>query len=103
VEPRTLSVGKGLAGEERSGTLEVRNGADHPIRLVGGTSNCSCAAIRDLPADIPAGEMRLIRVTVTIPPDPGKFVRKAFLFTDDEQERFLEFNLAGESTPMGLK
>ncbi len=99
VHPRLLDMGQGEPGETREGTLELQNWTDQPVRLIGGTADCSCAVTGDLPVNIPPGEARSITVTMRLPSARGMFTRKAFLFTDDDEARTLVFRLTGRINP----
>jgi len=65
------------------------------IRVVGGTSDCSCIVTHDLPITVPAGETRTISVTIHLPNAAGMFSRKAVLLTDDDQARAIALRLTG--------
>lgn len=97
IQPRLADVGRGRAGETREITLQLRNWADEPIRIIGGTSDCSCVATEQLPITIPAGESRSLTVKMRLPAKQGTFTRKAFLWTDDDHNRRLYFRLTGRS------
>jgi hypothetical protein len=96
VSPRLLEMGEGHAGETLDAAVELRNWADKPIRVYGGTSDCSCVATDDLPLSIPPGEARSVRVRIRLPRADGLFNRTAYLITDDEQTRTLIFRLTGQ-------
>ncbi len=84
VSPPLLDIGEGAPGEIREATLELTNRMDDPIRVFGGTADCSCSVLGDLPITIPPGEARSIKVTVRLPSSPGRFNRKAELKIDDD-------------------
>ena len=81
--PSLVDVGEGAPGEMREGAVELTNRTDHPIRVIGGTSDCSCTVLGDLPIAIPPGETRSIRITVRLPNSRGSFNRRAALQIDD--------------------
>ena len=101
VMPRLLDMGEGLAGETREGSVEVRNWSDKPVRLYGGTSDCSCVATEDLPLTIPPHEARTVHVKMRLPSADGLFNRTAFLMTDDDHARTLMFRLTGQIRKSG--
>lgn len=78
-----LDFGNGTAGEVLIARATVRNWTSSPLRLIGGTSDCSCLATEDLPITIPAqGEVE-IRVSLRIPSDaPGQLTRVVNFVTD---------------------
>lgn len=96
VSPRLLDMGQGQPGETREATVELWNWTDKPVRLIGGTSDCSCVATNNLPLTIPPGEGRTINVKMRLPNANGMFNRTAFLMTDDDQARTLMFRLTGQ-------
>jgi hypothetical protein len=49
VYPATVDVGVGAPGETREATVELTNRTDEPIRLIGGTADCSCTVLGDIP------------------------------------------------------
>ena len=58
VRPRLVEIGDGAPGEIRLGTVEVTNWTDETVRIFGGTSDCSCTVLGDLPVTIPAKQTR---------------------------------------------
>jgi hypothetical protein len=64
--PRLIEVGEGVSGETRKVSVEVVNWTDKPVRLIGGTRDCSCTVLGELPVTIPAGEVRSVSVGVTL-------------------------------------
>lgn len=65
-------------------SLAVRNLSGRPVRLVGGTATCTCAAIGSLPLEIPALGERAVIVTLSSGID-GAFpkAQRVMLFTDN--------------------
>ncbi|MBI2807076.1 MAG: DUF1573 domain-containing protein [Planctomycetes bacterium] len=95
LQPALVDMGEGIAGEERDASVELTNWTEHPIRLIGGTADCSCTVLGDLPITIPPGESRSITVTMRLPKTPGLFNRKAQLTIDDEGFKRIGFRLIG--------
>ncbi|MBY0231244.1 MAG: hypothetical protein K2W96_18335, partial [Gemmataceae bacterium] len=91
----SVDFGSGKAGHEVEASVEVSNFTDGPVRLIGGTSDCSCVTTEDLPVTIPAGEKVRLAVFVRLPRGKGLMNRKAWLHTDHEQARTLLFALTG--------
>jgi hypothetical protein len=79
VIPSLLDVGRGLVGELRSAQIEIKNWSDKPVRVVGGTSDCSCGTTSGLPIEIAPGQTRPLSVSVRFPPSEGIFTRTAML------------------------
>ena len=59
-EPSFIDFGAIESGQTFDTSIAVRNWTDRPIRLVGGTSDCSCIATDGLPATIEPGEVQSI-------------------------------------------
>jgi hypothetical protein len=89
-----LYLGSGSAGQELEAAIEVRNWTDRPVRLVGGTSDCSCVTTSDLPLTILPGEARPVTVRLRVPAaKPGALTRVAELWTDLDQQRNVRFRV----------
>ena len=97
-EPSSIDLGEARAGERREVGVRLLNRADHPIRIIGGTSDCSCIATTGLPIAIPSAESRLVMVQVKFAGAPGVFSRTAVLFTNDELQKKVVLRLAGKVT-----
>ena len=95
VNPSLIDMGEDVPGETREAAVELTNHTDQPIRLIGGTSDCSCTVLADLPVTIPPGEARSITVTVKLPNSKGAFNRKAALRIDDQGFNTVGFRLTG--------
>ena len=93
--PGLVDMGDGGPGETREASLELTNRTDHAIRLIGGTVDCSCTVLNDLPVTVPPGETRSITVSMKLPGTPGMFTRKARLAIDDEGFGSVGFRLTG--------
>ena len=92
-------MGAGLPGERRSLKVELANWTDKPIRLIGGTANCSCTVLNDLPLTIPPKEVRAVSVDFYFRGKPGLFTRRTGIIVDDEGFLRLDFNIAGRILP----
>lgn len=95
VNPPLIDIGNVVPGETRDAVVELTNRTDGPIRLIGGTADCSCTVIGDLPVIIPPTEARSIRISVHIPDKMGQFNRKAELMIDDRGFNRVGFRLTG--------
>ena len=93
--PRLIAVGEGVSGDTRKVSVEVANWTDKPIRLIGGTRDCSCTVMGELPVTIPAGEVRIVTVDITLAEKPGIFTRTAAFLVDDGGIRHVSFRLTG--------
>ena len=99
VNPAMIDMGEGSPGETRTAAVELTNRTDQPIRLIGGTSDCSCTVLDDLPVTIPPGEAHSISITMRLPNAPGSFNRKAQLSIDDQGFTRVGFRLTGRIIP----
>jgi hypothetical protein len=97
VEPAVLDFGAQPAGTAAEATLTVRATRRQPVRLVGGTSNCSCTLLPDLPAAVPAGGSCRLRVRLTVPRGTGAYQVRAVLWTDSETNDVLPVAIRGRS------
>ena len=70
VHPPLIDMGHGAPGETREATVELTNRTDQPIRLIGGTADCSCTVIGDLPVTIPPGEARSCKYIAIVRNNP---------------------------------
>jgi len=91
VTPRYVDFGATSQGMHLRQWVEVHNWADRSIRLVGGTSDCSCVTTAGLPITILPGEARAIPIELKVPPSaPGSFTRVAELWTDVDTQRVIQ-------------
>ncbi len=95
VESSVSEVGEGLQGEQRPFTIHLRNHTDRPLRVVGGTTDCSCLATDDLPITVPPGEARPIDVRMKFSGGIGRFQHRFVLYTDDEKQRVVVARFSG--------
>lgn len=87
-----LDLGTGKPGDLLEGAATIRNVTDRPIRLVGGTSDCSCTVLPDLPATVEPGGSVAVRVQLTIPAGrAGRLTRTVILRTDDPGRPVVRF------------
>lgn len=98
VTPRMVRVGDGGAGERREVPVELSNWTGAPVRLIGGTADCSCTVLNDLPVTIPPRETRTVAVSVRLPRSPGIFTRRAGFLVDDGGFRQVRFTMTGRVT-----
>jgi hypothetical protein len=86
VEPPVTDLGDCARGETRTFFIRADNHTDHPIRIIGGTANCSCVVTDDLPALVLPRESRTLRIAVTFWGRAGIAQVPFFLYTDDETQ-----------------
>ncbi len=88
VSPNTLDFGSGKPGEVLTASLTVWNYSSQPVRLIGGTSDCSCITTADMPVTVPQGESATISVFLKVPAATnGELNRSVELFTDCPNHR----------------
>jgi hypothetical protein len=92
VNPGYLDFGIGQPGSGLEATVEVRNWTDHPVRLLGGTSDCSCVTTTGLPIIIPPRDSVSIPLWLKVrQSQPGLFTREAQLWTDCDSQQTVRF------------
>jgi hypothetical protein len=96
VVPAITDVGEGRAGEERTFRIEVRNHTSAPVRIVGGTTTCSCIATNDLPVTIAPRQTEYITVQVRFRGSPGRFGHRYVFYTDAAEIPWLRARFAGQ-------
>jgi hypothetical protein len=88
VSPAALDFGGGKPGESLSTSVTVRNYTDNPVRLIGGTSDCSCLTTRDMPVTVPPGGTVTIGVRLKVPAaTAGQMSKRVELYTDHPRQR----------------
>src|SRR5262249_13305751 len=98
VRPSLIDVGKAESAETREIPVEVANWTDNTVRLIGGTSDCACTVLNDLPVTIPAQETRSDTVRMRMRGNPGIFTRRVGFLVDDEGFRRVDFRITGQIT-----
>jgi hypothetical protein len=86
VAPPVTDLGDARPGETRTFFVRARNHTERPIRIIGGTATCSCAATDNLPALLLAGESKTLRIEVRLVGSPGRAQLPFFFYTDDETQ-----------------
>jgi hypothetical protein len=95
VSPSLVDVGEGYPGETREAVLELTNRTNEPIRVIGGTADCSCTVLGDLPVTIGPGESQSITIQLRLPKSEGVFSRNAKLTIYDQGLKQVGFRLTG--------
>lgn len=91
---RLLDFGEAGHGERLEKKAAVTNLTSEPIRLIGGTSDCSCISTVSLPITIEPRSSVEIPVILKVPgTSAGTFTRTAELWTDSEQMKFIRIIL----------
>jgi len=90
VTPAVLDFGSGTPGVLLTTSVTVRNYTSHPVRLIGGTSDCSCITTQNMPVTIEPGDSTTIGVKMKVPSaNAGQLTRWVELFTDCPNQRTL--------------
>jgi hypothetical protein len=95
VVPPITDVGEGLAGEQRTFWIEVKNHTKLPVTIVGGTRTCACIATNDLPLTIAPGQSEYLRVQIRFWGSPGRFQHLFCLYIDADGQRAVVARFAG--------
>lgn len=82
VAPGHLDFGVLPTGEAADAALTVSNWSDRPVRLIGGTSDCTCTTLSDLPVTIAPGDRVEVTVRLVAPSSAGHLTRTVTLRTD---------------------
>ncbi len=99
VQPPLSDAGEGVLGSERTFQVRLVNHADRPVRILGGTTTCSCVATEDLPLTLARGESESINVSVRFRGTPGRFQHSFVLLTDEEKQPVVVARFAGRVAP----
>jgi len=103
VEPADSEIGTGVSGELHEFSVRLVNHSNHSVRCYGGTANCRCLAIKDLPMVLPPGESRPIRLQITFRGGPGLFRERFVIFTDDEVQSLVVARATGRLTDSTIR
>ena len=95
VSPDYLDFGTTRPGDRIARSASITNYSGEPIRLIGGTSDCSCVTTTDLPLTIPPGGTVDFRVLMEIPAatTTGRLTRTAEVATNCAQRRIIRLRL----------
>lgn len=99
IRPAFVNLDRGPAGQTVGATVMLVNRTDRQVRIIGGSSDCSCVVTDDLPLTLAAGESRPVVVRVRLPATQGFFNRKAYFWTDHDEARTILIDLNGRVDP----
>jgi len=92
--PSYLDLGAAPPGQTITNSAAITNWTDNPVRLIGGTSDCTCLTTGELPVTIPAGRTVEIAITLRVPrTTPGRLIRTIEIWTDCDRRRTLRVQL----------
>jgi hypothetical protein len=98
-EPEHVDFGSGSPGQLLHAHVTLRNRTGQPIRLIGGTSDCTCITTEGLPVIISPGESRSIPIRVVVPKSSGVFTRMVELWTDCDLQRTKRLTVSCQVKP----
>lgn len=89
-----IDFGSGKPGEVLEATATVINYTDAPVRLIGGTTDCTCAAVDDFPLTIPPGDKVSFRIRLRVlSAQSGQLTRTAMVRTDCPSRPVIRFRI----------
>lgn len=97
LDPPTVDLATVSGGETTGSWINVFNASRGDVRVVGGTANCACTLIPDLPVTIPPGQSWSLQIWVKAPTDAGVFRLRATLWTDSPTNQTIPVLLRGRS------
>lgn len=97
LETSVVDFGPVPSGQAAEHHLVIRNSSAADIRVIGGTSNCACTLIPDLPTTVAPGESRRLLVRMNVPRTSGAFQINAVLWTDSQTNEAIPVLLRGRS------
>jgi hypothetical protein len=88
--PAYLDFGEGDPGQVLKAKIALRNWTDEPVRVVGGTRDCTANVTENLPVAIPAGGAATVEIQFKVPPSAsGALTRDLLFWTDCAQQQLL--------------
>jgi len=96
VEGGVVDIGSGASGESREGFVTLTNWTDRPVQVFGGTANCSCTVLGDLPVTIASMTSCKISIRVQLKGTPGVFTRRVSFAIDDNGFKRVEVPVTGQ-------
>lgn len=101
LQPATFDAGVLAAGETAKLQLRVVNFTGQSVRIVGGTSSCTCVATEGLPLDCPANAAVEIPVTMRAPYGERTVRTTLSLYTDlpSASPLLARLSIAGSKPP----
>lgn len=93
--PSYVDFGNGQAGNEIERSVEVSNWTQQPVRLIGGTSDCSCITTANMPLTIEPNQTVTLPIRLRPPSESkGTMSRWVELLTDCPQRRTIRLVVA---------
>jgi hypothetical protein len=95
VQPAVSDVGEGRAGDVHTFVVQLTNLTKKQVRILGGTTACSCVASNDFPLNLAPQSSISIRVHIRFTGSRGRFRGKYVLYTDDNKQPVVVAQFAG--------
>jgi hypothetical protein len=89
IVPQTADAGRGRRGEWATVAATIKIGLPTPVRILGGTADCSCVAIDNVSVAIEPGTGVALAVRIRLVGTPGRFARRYFFYTDSSQAPYV--------------
>jgi hypothetical protein len=100
VEPSYVEFDDAAPGATVKRQIRIRNLTSHPIHLIGGTSDCSCATTAGLPIAVAPGGFVDLPIRLAIPSGTeGQFTRTAEIWTDLDRKPVIRLVLGCRVAP----
>ncbi len=97
--PSYVDLGEGSPKSLLEKDIQIRNYSNMPVRLIGGTFDCSCVTSSDLPIVIGPNGTATIKIKLRVPDDFGQLTRNAELWTDCDYQPIIRFQIGAFSRP----
>jgi len=98
--PPYTDFGSGKPGESLQTSIPVANWTNTPLRLLGGTADCTCVTAEDFPLVIPPNSKASFRVRLNVIADTGgQFTRSIVVRTDDPARPQFTFQIGCRVLP----
>ncbi len=91
--PAPVDLGTGQMGDELTGEVSIENLSDSKIRIIAGTSDCTCVATELLPLVIEPGGRNSLPIRLSLRGSAGQVHRTVTLVTDDPRHRRVTFGV----------
>ncbi len=82
VTPQAIDFGDVFVGETISKELSIQNISDRTITIYGGTTDCNCSTVENLPVTITPGMQVAIKIRLQAPATSVLLERSAMLWSD---------------------
>lgn len=97
IVPSVVDLGDCSAGVSQTVETKVANFSRKTIFVYGGTSDCSCSVLENLPVEVLPNQTKAISIRIRTSSEPGRWTRNVRLITDSPRDRFVMFKLTGNS------